>query len=238
MSGGFPGGLDSKRFCLQCRRPRFNPWVGKIPWRRKWQPTPVLLPGKSYGQGSLGSCSPLGRRVRHDWATSLHFFTSGGTSGKESACQCRRFKRPGFHPWVGKIPWRRSWQPTPIFLPGGSHPCLEEPDGLSPWGCKESDTTEAIQHVYKQLKLKHQFHKLFSTKSSGWECSTLFKGFNVPLYHSNVNKRCLGRTLNLVITSVTLFLCWVLHFGTLNGLWYILKRMCNLWLIVVAVWKR
>ena len=36
-----------------CRRPRFNLWVGKIPWRRKWQPTPVFLPGKSHGQRSL-----------------------------------------------------------------------------------------------------------------------------------------------------------------------------------------
>ena len=44
--------------------------------------------------------------------------------------------------------------------------CIGEPDGLSPWGCKESDTTEAIQHVHKPLKLKHQFQKLFSTKSS------------------------------------------------------------------------
>ena len=39
--------------CLQCGRPRFNPWVGKIPWRRKWQSTPILLPGKSHGQRSL-----------------------------------------------------------------------------------------------------------------------------------------------------------------------------------------
>ena len=41
--------------------------------------------------------------------------------GKESACQCRRWKRCGFDPWVGKIPWRRKWQPTPVFLPGKSH---------------------------------------------------------------------------------------------------------------------
>ena len=39
-------------------------------------------------------------------------------SGKESACQCRRC---GFDPWVGKIPWRMKWQPTPVFLPGESH---------------------------------------------------------------------------------------------------------------------
>ena len=39
--------------CLQCRRPGFDPWVGKIPWRKKWQPTPVLLPGKFHGLRSL-----------------------------------------------------------------------------------------------------------------------------------------------------------------------------------------
>ena len=46
--------------CLQCRRPRFNPWVGKISWRRKWQPTPAFLPGKCHGQRSLVGYSPRG----------------------------------------------------------------------------------------------------------------------------------------------------------------------------------
>ena len=41
----------------------------------------------------------------------------GGARGKEPACQCRRHKRCGFMPW-GKITWKRTWQPTPIFLPG------------------------------------------------------------------------------------------------------------------------
>ena len=44
----------------------------------------------------------------------------GSTSGKEPACQCRRYKRCGFEPWVRKIPWRRAWQPIPVFLPGES----------------------------------------------------------------------------------------------------------------------
>ena len=48
--------------CLQCRRPRFDPWVGKIPWRRAWQPTPVFLPGKSHGQRSLAGYSSWGRK--------------------------------------------------------------------------------------------------------------------------------------------------------------------------------
>ena len=47
-----------------------DPWVGKIPWRRKWQPTPVILPGKSHGQRSLAGYSPRGhKRVGHGLAT-------------------------------------------------------------------------------------------------------------------------------------------------------------------------
>ena len=49
----FPGSSDSKSVCLQCGRRRFDPWVGKIPWRRKWQPIPVLLPEKFHGRRSL-----------------------------------------------------------------------------------------------------------------------------------------------------------------------------------------
>ena len=53
-----PGGSDGKSVCLQCGRPVLDPWVGKIPWRRKWPPTPVLLPGKSHGSRSLVGYSP------------------------------------------------------------------------------------------------------------------------------------------------------------------------------------
>ena len=57
----------------------------------------------------------------------------GGASGKESACQCRRHKSRRFDPWVGKIPWRRAWQPTPVSLPG-EPPWTEEPGGLQSMG--------------------------------------------------------------------------------------------------------
>ena len=49
----FPGGSDSKESSCQCRRPRFDPWVRKISWRRERLPTPVFLPGKSHGRRSL-----------------------------------------------------------------------------------------------------------------------------------------------------------------------------------------
>ena len=54
----YQGSLVAQRICLQCRRPGFDPWVGKTPWRRKWQPTPGFLPGESHGQRSLEGYSP------------------------------------------------------------------------------------------------------------------------------------------------------------------------------------
>ena len=65
----------------------------------------------------------------------------GGASGKELACQCRRHKRFRFDPWVGKIPWRREWQSTSVFLPGKFHG-QRSLAGYSPWGHEESDMTE------------------------------------------------------------------------------------------------
>ena len=59
---GFPGGSDGKKIYLQCRGCRFDPWVGKIPWRKKWQPTPVFLPGEFHGQRSLSGYSPRDRK--------------------------------------------------------------------------------------------------------------------------------------------------------------------------------
>ena len=63
-------------------------------------------------------------------------------SGKEPTWWCRRLKRLRFDPWVGKIPWRRKRQLTPVCLPGESHG-QRSLAGYSPWVCKELDTTEA-----------------------------------------------------------------------------------------------
>ena len=65
-----------------------------------------------------------------------------GISGKVPAYQCRRHKRCMLIPWVRKIPWRRTWKPTPVFLPKEFHG-QRSLAGYSPWDCKELDTTEA-----------------------------------------------------------------------------------------------
>ena len=90
------------------------------------------------GTGELPSMGS--HRVGHDWSDLAA--AAGGARGKEPACQCKRCKRHRFDPWVGKIPWRRAWQPTSVFLPGDS--CGQRNlAGYSPWDCKELDTTEA-----------------------------------------------------------------------------------------------
>ena len=51
------------------------------------------------------------------WVCVLYMDFPGDANCKESACQCRKGKRSGFDPWVGKILWRRAWKPTPVFWP-------------------------------------------------------------------------------------------------------------------------
>ena len=89
-------------------------------------------------------CSPwLG--TYQNWAN-----TRINTSGKESACQCRRLKRlkrHRFDPWVRKIPWRRAWQPSPVFLPGESHG-QTEPSRLQSIRSQRVGHDEASWHAH------------------------------------------------------------------------------------------
>ena len=73
---GFTGGSVGSALSLQCKRPRFDLWVRKVPWRRKRQPAPVFLPGKSHGQRGLVGCSPWGHKEQNmtEWLSHHHRF--------------------------------------------------------------------------------------------------------------------------------------------------------------------
>ena len=79
-------------------------------------------------------------------------------SGKQPTCQCSRL---WFDPWVRKIPWRKKWQPTPVFLPGKSHG-QKSLTGYSPWDHKDSDTTE---HAHIVLKKRSMCEHLYMPKT-------------------------------------------------------------------------
>ena len=92
----------------------------------------------------------------NQWIYSCLFLTSSISSlsmrkpprwcnGEEYACQCRRLKRCGFDPWVRKIPRRRAWQSTPVFLPGESHG-QRSVGGYSSWDGEEPDTTKQLNN--------------------------------------------------------------------------------------------
>ena len=86
--------------------------------------------------------------------------------------QCRSFRRRGFDPWVGKIPWRRAWQPTPVFSPGESHG-QRRLAGYSPRGRKESDVTEASKH----------------THTWEWDCNVFMRVFFCEQFMQSTSKR-------------------------------------------------
>ena len=99
------------------RRPQFDPWVGKISWRRDKLPTPVFLGFPC------------------------------GSAGKESACNARDLSSI---PGLERSPCRTERQPTPVFWPGEFH-------GLySPWGRKESETTEQLSLHFTSLVTEQQ----------------------------------------------------------------------------------
>ena len=68
-----------------------------------------------------------------------------------------RGKRSKFNLWVGKIPWSRAWQPTPVFLPEKYHR-QRSLAGYSPWGHKELDMTGASEHAYQTLFMRQCVH--------------------------------------------------------------------------------
>ena len=75
MEMGFPGGASAKEPACQCRRHKrcgFDPWLGRSPWRRPWQLTPVFLPGKLHGQRRLQATVHRVVRVKYNWSNFAH----------------------------------------------------------------------------------------------------------------------------------------------------------------------
>ena len=88
--------------------------------------------------------------------------------------RCLQQGRPGLDPWVGKISWRRQWQPSPVFLPGKSNG-QRSLVGYSPCGRKESDTTEQLHFHFSFIFVTLHNYFIFQTVINIWYYSTDFK---------------------------------------------------------------
>ena len=108
----------------------------------------------------------------------------GGASDKEPACQCQRYKRCGFDSSIGKVPWRRTWQPTPVFLFGESHG-QRSLVGYSLQGCKESNAIEATQHTLLALSyICPSSHPIFFYHYLNFKCiSQQIEDISMSLTH-------------------------------------------------------
>ena len=105
----------------------------------------------------------------------LHLGFPGGASSEEPACHCSGCKRRGFHPWVGKIHWRRAWQPTPVFLPGKSH-AQSSLASYGPWGPRVGRNWSSVACRHARM---HHFILFFSTGS--WSPELLLTPFDNDL---------------------------------------------------------
>ena len=130
-----PWWLRQWSVCLQCRRPGFNPWVGKIPWRRKWQPTPVLLPGKFHGQRSLVGYSPWDGK-ESDTTERLHSLcvNSQATVGPQQLLQVQFIQQ-----WEG---WSYLLSLSPSVVSSGSVLGLGIKDQHQPQGTRSPRVPE------------------------------------------------------------------------------------------------
>ena len=139
-------------------------WMASPTWQ-----TGVWVSSRSWWwTGKPGMMQSMGsQRVGHNWVTELNSACMRwaiqcshvvpallGFPGKESASHCRRSKRHSLYPYVGKIPWRRKWQPTPVFLPG-----QRSLVGYSPFGYKESDIVDhtCMQTAWSRTGREHEY---------------------------------------------------------------------------------
>ena len=125
--------------CALLQRAHIQFLVGEL---RSYMSCGTALPLKKKNTSALTPQPTL--LIMRNWILSQYLYTEGllrWLSNKESAYQYKRHKRCGFNSWVRKIPWRRKWQPTPVFSPGKFHG-QKSLGGYSPWGCKESDMME------------------------------------------------------------------------------------------------
>ena len=143
----------------------------------------ISIPYESESLGAGSSSLWFNETYRWFWYT-LKFRTSGllvgfmplwgiprWPSGKEPAYQCSSHKRHGFDSWVGRIPWNRKWQPTPVILPGKTGR-TEEPGGYRPWGQKRVRHDLWMEHTHTHATPGYLADNLLKRRDTSIEMSS------------------------------------------------------------------
>ena len=154
-------------------------------------------------------------RGQRSWLLFEHSFPRW-LSSKESACQCRRHRRCRFNPWVRKIPWRRKWQLTPVFLPGKFHR-QRTLAGYSPWGLKVLDMTE-YHYVESEIYKRYQVveHRSPELRKNIWAeeifWGNLISNWRLSVYGLSYSGRNIkGEDTNKYNRGRSSTLAWKIH---------------------------
>ena len=158
---GLPRRGSGEASTYQCRRHVFDPWIRKIPWNRKWQPTPVFLPGKSHEQRSLAGYSPWDCKVSDvteqlsTQAPMLLFVHSVMSDSlqphglQHARLPCPSLSQTHVH-WVGD-----ATQPShPLLSPSPPAFSLSQHQGLFQWVSSSHQVARVLE-----LQLQHQFFR-------------------------------------------------------------------------------
>ena len=141
---GLPLWLSWLRICLQCRRPGFSSWVGKIPWRRERLPTPVFWPGEFHGLYSSWGCKELDTT---EWFSLTYSkLEMGFPGGKESACNAGDPDNLGSIPGSGRYPGEENGNPL-------QYSCLGNPMDRGAWWSTVREVTKKLDMI------EHLTHK-------------------------------------------------------------------------------
>ena len=178
----------------------YVPFIGlassRVLWRRKWQPTPVFLPGESQGRGSLVGCRLWGRTesdTTQQQQQSMWGFPGG--TWEESTCQYKRRKRLGFDPWIGRIPWTRKWPPTPVFLPGKFHG-QRSLAGCSPWSHRVGHDLAHAEYIQNKFIYCSTNNTLYLWRLLSYSLFSVSPGQHRYLKYNVVLYQLSGKTEN------------------------------------------
>ena len=118
-------------------------------------------------------------------------------SSKESACQCRRRKRHGIHPWVGKILWHRKWHPRPL-----QYSCLENPMDRGTWwatvqsGAKSPKSCPTLCDPMDCSPPGSSLPGVFQARILEWVTTSFSRGSSQPRYQTHISYiSCIGRQI-------------------------------------------
>ena len=198
---GFSGRSDGKEFICNVGDLGSIPGLGRFPGEENGNSLQYSGLKNSTDRGASQATIHRVTKSRtrlSNFYSLIHYWASLVAQRYRVWMQCRRLRRCGFYPWVRKIPWRRAWQSTPVFLPGESSGKMSL-TGYGPWCDKESDMTGVTEHKHSTMVLLIVIICIMQTWmfspfhfNALWICISLINIWNDYILYTFLKINCMG----------------------------------------------